>query len=66
MEATQRITLEELPPVLVLHIKCFVYDKNGGILKVTKQIEFEPTMDISKGKRNIRKNEHIRKKSVKD
>ena len=50
VEATRRIMLEKLPVVLVLHLKCFVYDKSGGCQKITnKQIEFPVHLDIGKG-----------------
>lgn len=48
-EASRRILLEQLPPVLVLHIKCFVYDKSGGCQKVVKQIDFGIDLEINKG-----------------
>ena len=52
VEATRRIMLEKLPVVLVLHLKCFVYDKSGGCQKITnKQIEFPVHLDIGKGRR---------------
>ena len=50
VEATRRIMLEKLPVVLVLHLKCFVYDKSGGCQKITnKQIEFPVHLDIGNG-----------------
>lgn len=50
VEITKRLTLEELPPVLILHLKCFIYDKNGGIQKVLKKIDYPIDLDINKGK----------------
>lgn len=51
VEATRRILLEKLPVVLILHLKCFVYDKSGGCQKITnKQIEFPVHLEMSKGK----------------
>ena len=41
--------LEQLPPVLILHLKYFVYDKSGGSQKLTKHIEFQENLEISKG-----------------
>ena len=49
VDATQRTLIEELPPVLVLHLKWFHYDKNGGIQKRIKQVDFDIDMEISKG-----------------
>ena len=41
--------LEELPPVLVLHLKYFVYDKTGGCQKLTKHIDYNVDLEINKG-----------------
>ena len=49
IEATRILSLEELPPVLILHLKRFVYDgKTGGVQKIMKQIEFGVDLEISK------------------
>lgn len=48
MEITKRMTLEQLPPVLILHLKCFVYDKNGGCQKVIKDITFTVDLEITR------------------
>ena len=50
VEATRHMTLEELPPVLVLHLKYFLYDKSGGCQKLNKNIEYGVDLEISKGK----------------
>lgn len=49
VEASRQSTLEELPLILILHLKCFVYDKSGGCQKLLKHIEFSSDLDISKG-----------------
>lgn len=43
------MTLEELPPVLVLHLKRFVFEKTGGCQKLTKTIDYPIDLEISKG-----------------
>lgn len=48
VDATRRITLEQLPAVLVLHLKWFVYDKNGGCQKLSKKVDFDVNLDIRK------------------
>jgi len=49
IEATRILSLEELPPVLILHLKRFVYDgKTGGAQKIMKQIDFGVDLEISK------------------
>uniref|UniRef100_A0A665W7X0 Ubiquitin carboxyl-terminal hydrolase n=1 Tax=Echeneis naucrates TaxID=173247 RepID=A0A665W7X0_ECHNA len=48
IEISRRVTLEELPPVLVLHLKRFVFEKTGGCQKLTKNIEYPVDLEISK------------------
>ncbi|XP_076355376.1 ubiquitin carboxyl-terminal hydrolase 10-like [Tachypleus tridentatus] len=48
VEALRRITLEELPLVLVLHFKRFIYDKDGGSKKVVKCTEYAVTLELSR------------------
>jgi ubiquitin carboxyl-terminal hydrolase 10 len=49
VEASRRFFLEELPPVLILHLKCFVYDSKGGSQKLTKFVSFTENLEITKG-----------------
>ncbi|XP_023646555.2 ubiquitin carboxyl-terminal hydrolase 10 isoform X2 [Paramormyrops kingsleyae] len=48
VEISRRVTLEELPPVLVLHLKRFVFEKTGGCQKLVKNIEYPIDLEISK------------------
>ncbi|XP_072135991.1 ubiquitin carboxyl-terminal hydrolase 10 isoform X1 [Mobula birostris] len=48
VEICRRVTLEELPPVLVLHLKRFVYEKTGGCQKPIKNIDYPIDLEISK------------------
>ncbi|XP_061526645.1 ubiquitin carboxyl-terminal hydrolase 10 isoform X1 [Phycodurus eques] len=48
IEVSRRVTLEELPPVLVLHLKRFVFEKTGGCQKLNKIIEYPVDLEISK------------------
>ncbi|XP_072277897.1 ubiquitin carboxyl-terminal hydrolase 10 isoform X2 [Pyxicephalus adspersus] len=48
VEISRRVTLEELPPVLVLHLKRFVFEKTGGCQKLVKNIEYPVDLEISK------------------
>ncbi|KAF4010596.1 hypothetical protein G4228_002100 [Cervus hanglu yarkandensis] len=48
VEVSRRVTLEKLPPVLVLHLKRFVYEKTGGCQKLVKSIEYPVDLEISK------------------
>ncbi|KAF9447579.1 cysteine proteinase [Macrolepiota fuliginosa MF-IS2] len=47
IDASQKVLVEALPPVLVLHVKRFCYDTTvGGVVKVMKQIRFDPELEI--------------------
>uniref|UniRef100_A0A671XQY9 Ubiquitin carboxyl-terminal hydrolase n=1 Tax=Sparus aurata TaxID=8175 RepID=A0A671XQY9_SPAAU len=48
IEISRRVTLEELPPVLVLHLKRFIFEKTGGCQKLIKNIEYPVDLEISK------------------
>ncbi|XP_034046230.1 ubiquitin carboxyl-terminal hydrolase 10 isoform X2 [Thalassophryne amazonica] len=48
IEISRRVTLEELPPVLVLHLKRFVFEKTGGCQKLTKNIDYPIDLEINK------------------
>lgn len=39
-DATKQFTLDELPPVLILHLKRFLYDEHVGSQKCTKKIGY--------------------------
>jgi hypothetical protein len=47
VEATKQLFLEELPPVLVLHLKRFSYNNVGGIQKNHKVVGYGGELDIS-------------------
>jgi ubiquitin carboxyl-terminal hydrolase 10 len=49
-DATKQIFLETLPPVLVLHVKRFVYDNIGGVQKLQKHIRYDLELTIKSGK----------------
>jgi ubiquitin carboxyl-terminal hydrolase 10 len=49
VDATRSQSLEELPPVLILHLKRFVYDAaTGGVQKIMKPVEFCVDLEVSK------------------
>jgi len=48
VEATKRITIDKLPPILILHLKRFIYDNIGGVQKSHKYIEYPLTLDLKK------------------
>jgi hypothetical protein len=44
------VLIEALPPVLVLHLKRFLYDADtGGVVKIGKPVQFSPELEISLG-----------------
>lgn len=52
IEAWRQLSLEELPVVLILHLKRFVYEKNGNkIRKIDKKLDFGIDLEIGKGKK---------------
>ena len=48
-EASQQVFVEVLPPILVLHLKRFLYDSADGIVKVSKHVRFAPELEIPLG-----------------
>ncbi|KAK2083157.1 Ubiquitin carboxyl-terminal hydrolase 10 [Saguinus oedipus] len=48
VEISPRVTLEKLPPVLMLYLKRFVYEKTGGCQKLIKNTEYPVDLEISK------------------
>ena len=45
-EVFRRQTIETLPPILILHMKRFVYDKYGGSMKIDKRVHFKTDLYI--------------------
>jgi len=49
VEASRNLSLEELPPILILHLKRFVYNgTTGGCQKVMKQVDFSVDLEIGR------------------
>ena len=49
-EASQQVLIEALPPILVLHLKRFLYDTAArGVVKIGKPVQFGPDLDIPLG-----------------
>ncbi|CAO3596965.1 unnamed protein product [Absidia cylindrospora] len=46
VDATKQVYLENLPSVLILHVKRFVFDNVGGVQKLRKQVRYSSTMTI--------------------
>jgi ubiquitin carboxyl-terminal hydrolase 10 len=44
------VLIEALPPILVLHLKRFLYDTSvGGVVKLGRQIRFGPELEVGSG-----------------
>ncbi|OWF38010.1 ubiquitin carboxyl-terminal hydrolase 10-like [Mizuhopecten yessoensis] len=48
LEVAKKVTLEELPPVLVMHLKYFVFNKDGGSQKLLKKIDYPIDLEITR------------------
>jgi ubiquitin carboxyl-terminal hydrolase 10 len=49
VEAKRSLSLEELPPILILHLKRFIYSEtSGGCQKVLKTIDFPVDLEVPK------------------
>ncbi|KAF9220166.1 cysteine proteinase [Gyrodon lividus] len=47
LDATQLVHIDSLPPILILHLKRFLYDAGaGGVAKVGKQVTFTPELEV--------------------
>ncbi|XP_042905578.1 ubiquitin carboxyl-terminal hydrolase 10 [Parasteatoda tepidariorum] len=48
VEAYSHVALQKLPPVLILHLKRFVYNKNGGCKKVMKKTDYPLELELNR------------------
>lgn len=50
VDASQTVLIDALPPILVLHLKRFLYDTNvKDVVKIGKKVAFEPELEIGTG-----------------
>ena len=47
VEATKQVYLDTLPPVLILHMKRFVFDNVGGVQKLQKPVQYGAELTIN-------------------
>ena len=57
VDVSRRVTLESLPKVLILHLKRFIYSKDGS-QKLTKVIDYPLELTIGKGNSTVELTEH--------
>jgi hypothetical protein len=43
--------IEHLPPILIIHLKCFLYDETDGIKKLNKSINYTVNLTVPKSKK---------------
>jgi len=58
VEATKKIFIEHVPPVLVLHLKRFIY-RDGGTQKLHKQVGYKTVLDLQPGMFCLRASRNI-------
>ncbi|CAG2120588.1 unnamed protein product [Medioppia subpectinata] len=46
VDASAQTFLDTLPPILILHLKLFVYDMDGGCRKLMKRIEYPVDLEL--------------------
>ncbi|SPN97714.1 related to ubiquitin carboxyl-terminal hydrolase 10 [Cephalotrichum gorgonifer] len=46
VEASKQVLIDELPPVLILHLKRFQFDTAGGTLKIAKKVGYPLDLEI--------------------
>ena len=42
--------IEQLPPILIIHLKCFLYDEFDGIKKINKSINYTVNLTLPRSK----------------
>ncbi|SPO35435.1 related to Ubiquitin carboxyl-terminal hydrolase 10 [Pseudozyma flocculosa] len=47
IDATKQVFIESLPPILIVHLKRFVYDEVGGVQKSQKPLAYGTTLEIA-------------------
>lgn len=51
VDANQQTLIENLPSILILHLKRFLYDTSvNDVMKLSKKIAFSPELVIPKGR----------------
>jgi hypothetical protein len=45
--------IEHLPPILIIHLKCFLYDETDGIKKLNKSVNYTVNLTLPKGNTEV-------------
>lgn len=46
LDAQRKTSLDQLPPILILHLKQFVYTQDQGLKKLIKKIEYPVDLEL--------------------
>ncbi|CAF4637222.1 unnamed protein product, partial [Rotaria sp. Silwood1] len=49
IHTNKTMLIEQLPPILIIHLKCFLYDEADGIKKLNKSISYTVNLTLPKG-----------------
>jgi hypothetical protein len=49
VDASKQVLIESLPPILVVHVKRFLYDLHGGVQKSSKPLLYKTTLELPRG-----------------
>lgn len=49
VDASKQVLIETLPPILVVHVKRFLYDLHGGVQKSSKPLLYKTILEVPRG-----------------
>lgn len=50
VHTNKNMLIEQLPPILIIHLKCFFYDDADGTKKLNKSISYSVNLTLPKSK----------------
>jgi ubiquitin carboxyl-terminal hydrolase 10 len=48
IHTNKTMLIEQLPPILIIHLKCFLYDETDGIKKINKSVNYTVNLTLPK------------------
>ncbi|CAF1659344.1 unnamed protein product [Adineta ricciae] len=48
IHTNKTMLIEQLPPILIIHLKCFLYDESDGIKKINKSVNYNVNLTVPK------------------